>query len=223
MDESNNSLLGYHGHGGGGSNSSSNVGNGSGSGVGAGGGINTSSTLAATTTSAEPQSALTLRLAKVCDEVVAELETERAALADAQAALLRDKEAWAAFATHLDDVNRAFSEKVTLNVGGQLFVTTVSTLRRVHDSFFAQMFSGRWMIPGGSSSSNNNSQHSGGESSHSSSSSSASSAMPSSSEIFIDRDPTMFRHMYVLFLVVYSSLNPFYWSSFRSLSNPSYF
>ncbi|RKO85437.1 BTB/POZ protein [Blyttiomyces helicus] len=64
-------------------------------------------------------------------------------------------------------LERAQATKVTLNVGGQLFDTSIDTLRSAGDSFFACLFGGKWVAKSDA--------HDG--------------------SIFIDRDGTHFRHI----------------------------
>lgn len=72
--------------------------------------------------------------------------------------------------------------KIKLNVGGQIFCTTLSTLmREPSGSMFSGMLSGHFGVEGA----NGASVAGGGSAARS----------PSSSALFIDRDPTMFRHI----------------------------
>lgn len=74
----------------------------------------------------------------------AEKSALRAEMSSREAALDRAKISWELSANHLKAAQLPESECVVLNVGGQEFACTLADLRRVPDTFFANLFSGRW-------------------------------------------------------------------------------
>lgn len=74
-------------------------------------------------------------LSKLLQDEIDQIHKERAELE-------AEKADWLALADKLEAVQ--IPEKIKLDVGGQIFATTITTLTKIPNSFFGAMFSGRW-------------------------------------------------------------------------------
>ena len=77
--------------------------------------------------------------ARVKQVANAEVEVLRRAAREERAALEKEKAA-------MEKAHTFQKSKITLNVGGHRFETSLQTLRAVPDSYFASMFSGRYQL-----------------------------------------------------------------------------
>jgi hypothetical protein len=74
-----------------------------------------------------------------------ELKNERETLKKEREELKKEKEQWEVLANKLNKAQiRLGVNRIKLDVGGQIFATSVSTLTSEKGSFFEAMFSGRW-------------------------------------------------------------------------------
>lgn len=76
------------------------------------------------------------------EALIKAMKSEIDRILEAQAALEAEKLEWAKMANKLEAVQ--LPEKVKLDIGGQIFATSISVLTKIPDSFFAAMLSGRW-------------------------------------------------------------------------------
>eukprot|EP00697_Spironema_sp_BW2_P013690 gnl/Spiro4/3910_TR1940_c0_g1_i1.p1 gnl/Spiro4/3910_TR1940_c0_g1~~gnl/Spiro4/3910_TR1940_c0_g1_i1.p1 ORF type:complete len:318 (+),score=99.10 gnl/Spiro4/3910_TR1940_c0_g1_i1:34-987(+) len=104
------------------------------------------------------------RLTQKQEELNALVASEIAKIAAERQSLEEEKAAWQQTATKLD--RTVVSGRIRLDVGGTVFATTLSTLTRLPNNFFAAMFSGRFALK-----------------------------PEADGSLFIDRDPFVFRHI----------------------------
>ncbi|KAJ9441179.1 F-box protein dre-1, partial [Diplonema papillatum] len=79
-------------------------------------------------------------------KIVRMLSEERARLVEEKEAFLREKRSFEAMQQRIQQVNRMSQSKITINVGGTRFETTLDTLRAEEGSMLDAMFSGKYTL-----------------------------------------------------------------------------
>eukprot|EP01116_Phalansterium_solitarium_P022992 TRINITY_DN7837_c0_g1_i1.p1 TRINITY_DN7837_c0_g1~~TRINITY_DN7837_c0_g1_i1.p1 ORF type:complete len:349 (+),score=83.36 TRINITY_DN7837_c0_g1_i1:96-1049(+) len=109
---------------------------------------------------------MTGEIARITDELMKSIQLEQSLLVQARNQLDTAQKEWQDCTLKFRYTLPKRGERVRLDVGGTVFCTTLSTLTRVEQSYFASMFSGRWPLE-----------------------------QQDDGSYFVDRDPFVFRHV----------------------------